>query len=90
MSEEYDAGIVKGKIIAELRNLSNSVQSMDNSFKEFKIGIGDRVENLEKDTVQMKTKMDFLMWVLARITTPILGFTGISILAVFVWHFAKK
>lgn len=83
--DNFEHGKDQGRIIAEIENLTAWVKNMDGSLKEFKMGIGSRVEVLEKDQVQMKTKMDFLMWVLARITTPILGILGVGIVGAMVW-----
>lgn len=78
----------RGQILAEVKNLTGWIQSLDSSVKEFKVGIGTRVGELERDSNQMKTKMDFLMWILARITTPILGLIGIAIVGALAWKMA--
>lgn len=87
---EFKAGEERGLILGKLETMDNSIRQISTDFNEFKVGIGQRMENSEKEIVGIKQQVGLLMWVLGKIAAPILGIIGTGIAGYIGWQMMKK
>ena len=67
--EDFKAGEERGMLLAEVKALNVSVSELRDSFKEFKLGLGQRTETHGKDIAVMNNRIEVVMtigkWILA-------------------------
>lgn len=83
-SEEFKTGEFRGKVLGELEALQigqklthDCIDRVTSSLDQFKVGIGNRVQNAEKDIVEMKTGLSVMakiMWIIGTVAiTALVG-----------------
>lgn len=67
--EDFKAGEERGMLLAEIKALGLSVNELRDSFKDFKLGMGQRTETHGKDIAVMQNRIEVVMtigkWILA-------------------------
>lgn len=74
---EFESGKEQGVILAEIKGINGRLDSIDQSFREFKTGIGETVGTIKTDVVVLKIKVSsiskVLWWGLGISGTAIVG-----------------
>lgn len=78
------------KLAGELAEIKNELKNVVSSFNDFKHGIGKTVQDHDQAITSMQGKVDLMLWLAAKVATPILSAIGASVVVITGWVIFKK
>ena len=78
------------EIVKELANIKGEMKNICISFTDFKHGIGTTVQAHDHQISQMEGKVELMLWIAAKVATPILTAIGVGVLIMAGWTLFHK